>query len=306
MPFKIPVLIIICWFCLSFNTYQKINLSLEDAVQKHYIKINIQGVENSTHFYEPVSLDIRNISDKAISLTLPTGTLLTPTDTSIQTLIVTEKFIANLNPKQSLKVNIKAMCTQSYKTAGDAESIYNLTINSNIQLIDLAKFIEKNKYFNSCGQSAVWALINKNDLSSVFGSDTLAQKTLRLYLHQKVGLKMPTKAELNDYRYNYYIDPNPSITLGGYFQFGLKRPHDIQVALFNDQNILVRELYNKKAYLPQNGEKINYAFDFTVYKEDTYYIKLLVDNRVTLSKKVNAKSIRDEYLEKMKQRQQRY
>lgn len=289
---------IVALFCLSAAEKQKIDLGL--AVKNNAISISMLGNENSTHYYEPVLANMNNNSMDYLEINMPAGTLLEPANEAEQTLIVTEDLIVDLSPKQSKMVKVKAMCIEPWDRAGGVASIYSLKTNKNDTLIKLAKYISANKYFTSCGQNAVWTFIQRDRLAEVYGSDTIEQNNLRLFLNKLTGMPLPKPEELNNYKYNYYVPPKE--TLSGYFQFGLQSPHDIQVAMFDTTGILVRELFNQKQYQPSNGQKIKYEFDFTVYQNDKYFVKLIVDNEVIMTRPINAKSFRDKYKQLYEQR----
>lgn len=294
------MLALISLFVIMTSSTVKKNISLNDAIKNTYVTVSMQGNEKSTHYYEPVAINLMNNSTTDLLLNLDVGTLLEPDNTKEQTLMVTEGLLVNLSPKQSKNLKIKAMCINPAKSAGSEKTKYSLKPNSDKTLIDIANFISKNKYFTSCGQSAVWTYIEKRNLREIYGADSIEQNKLRNYIHQVAGLPLPSKSDLDDYKYNYYVVPDPKITLSGYFQFGMYNPHNIQIAMFDTTGILVRELFNKKNYQPINGEKFNYSFDFTVYKDDKYFVKLIVDNEVIMTRTVSAKSIRDKYFEQMR------
>jgi len=284
----------------SFSAVVKTKINLEDAVKNNSVSVSMLGNSTSTHYYEPVLAIINNNMSSAIDVNLSAGMLLDPADKSEQTLMIMEDLLVNLTPKQSKTVKIKAMCTEPWDRAGSSSSVYSLRKNNNDTLIKLANFIAANKYFTAGGQSALWTLVRKNSLAEVYGADTIEQNKLRTFLNQITGLPMPKPGELNDYRYNYYIPPKE--TLSGYFQFGMQHPHDVQVAMFDTTGILVRELFNQKQFMPFNGQKINYQFDFTVYQNDKYFVKLIVDNEVIMTRPINAKAFRDKYKQQMEQR----
>ncbi len=291
---------LVALFCISAAEKQKLDINL--AVKNNTVSLTMLGNDASTHYYEPVLANINNSSDSFLEIDMPAGTLLEPANDAEQTLMVTEDLMVNLTPKQSKMIKVKAMCTEPWDRAGSASSVYSLKVNKNDTLIKLAKYISSNKYFTSCAQSALWTLIKRDRLTEVYGADTIEQKNLRTFLNKYAGLPMPKPSEYNDYRYNYYIPPTPKETLSGYFQFGMQSPHDIQVAMFDTTGILVRELFNQKQYKPNNGQKIKYEFDFTVYQNDKYFVKLIVDNEVIMTRPIDAKSFRDKYKQQYEQR----
>ena len=59
----------------------------------------------------------------------------------------------------------------------------------------------------------------------------------------------------------------------------------VSVGLFNQRNVLVRELYNDPAVTP--GEhKVSYAFDNSVYTDSVYYARLISDGEVKINRKI--------------------
>jgi hypothetical protein len=269
------------------------NIEITQAIKQSKVSASILGNEKSTHYHEPIILNISNNTFAELNVSIPAGTLFFPNDEKEQTLIATQNIFAKLSSKQSKKIILKAMCIEPWDMAGDGESVYNAKENTNDTLVQFANFISKNKYFTSCAQSGLWTLIRKNSLSNVYGADTIEQNNIRNYLAKNAGLKILNNSELNDYRYNYYLQPKE--TLSGYFQFGMQTPHHIQIAMFDTTGILVRELFNQQNFLPKKNEKLAYKFDFEVYTQDKYFVKLIVDNEIVMNRTVNAKAFRDKY-----------
>ncbi|MFN8238167.1 MAG: hypothetical protein U0T77_08365 [Chitinophagales bacterium] len=103
----------------------------------------------------------------------------------------------------------------------------------------------------------------------------------------------------NDYRYNYYSPPREKV--GGNFEYNFSKPQDVQIAMFDKNGILVRELFNQKKVAP--GEhKMNFEFDSSVYTDDVYYFKLIAMNEVLVSEKWDIQAIRDSFKQKVQDR----
>lgn len=286
---------ILLLFFFSNNSDVNSKIDILTAIQQAKVKVNTTGNDKSTHYHEPMKMTIENNTFNALNVSIPAGTLFYPKDQAEQTLIAVDEIYAKLLPKESKSILLKAMCTEPWDRAGSDASIYTAKKNTNDTLVKLANYISKQKYFTSCGQGAVWTLVKRNSLSNVYGADTIEQKNLRKFLADNAGLKINSKEELNDYRYNYYVPPTPKETLSGYFQFGMQSPHHIQVAMFDTTGILVRELFNQTNFIPKKNEKIAYKFDFEVYTHDKYFVKLIIDNEVVMNRTVDAKAVRDKF-----------
>jgi hypothetical protein len=98
---------------------------------------------------------------------------------------------------------------------------------------------------------------------------------------------MPPPPSKTDYARNYHASEiTMKIKVGGSYSFNFSRTKSVQIAMFNNQNVLVRELYKNNQELP--GRKtINYAFDASIYKDPIYYMRLFVDGEKRLETKMD-------------------
>jgi hypothetical protein len=55
--------------------------------------------------------------------------------------------------------------------------------------------------------------------------------------------------------------------------------------MFNEQNIVVKELYNN-AETAAGEHKLAYEFDTMIFPEDTYYIRLIIDGQIKINFKM--------------------
>jgi hypothetical protein len=70
----------------------------------------------------------------------------------------------------------------------------------------------------------------------------------------------------------------------GEINYSFTQMKDIQIAMFDSRGILVRELVNKKK-VPPGRYTQTYQFDSSVYPDDVYDIKLIMNNEITMSHK---------------------
>lgn len=290
----------LCILSLFFwiqNTFGKV-IKLNEALLSNKISCTIKGSSESTHYYEPIQIEINNLSNTTVNIAIETGDLFIPTDTSLQNIVVTENAPIVLLPKATKKLNIKGMCIERGDASGSKTSIYNFMPSNNDTLKKLSDFIAKNKYYSSAAQFAVWTLINNDDINGIISADTTEENNLKQILANLTG-KTYTIKQKNSYKTNYYAPPREKVS--GMFEYNFIEPKDIQIAMFNKNGILVRELYNQKNVAVGN-HKINFAYDASVYTDDLYYFKLIANNEILVNREWDAKKIRDAFKKKIENR----
>ena len=61
----------------------------------------------------------------------------------------------------------------------------------------------------------------------------------------------------------------------------------VTIGLFNEDNIIVRELLNKPQ-TPRGEHKLNFEFDMAAYTDPVYFVRLIIDGEIKLSFKLEA------------------
>ena len=286
---------------LTFLSAESLSaLNLMTAIQQKAVTADIRCNYKSTHYYEPVNVEILNAADTVMKVEIANGDIFVPIDSNEQNLLITEGQLVILQPNEKKVITVKAMCTEPSDAVGDENSTYTLQTNNNPQLKDVAAFIQTNKYFTACGQQAVWNIVNKDPIRDIYGADSSEEANLRLFVSNLTGRPMPKLEEINNYENNYYAQP-PKEKVGGDFEFDMSKPRDVQIAMFNKNGILVRELYNQKQVAP-GPHKFNFEFDSSVYPDDEYAFMLIVDNEVKINRKWNLKAIREQFQKQIENR----
>lgn len=258
-------------------------LTLRDALKQHLITVSGQYNEKSVHYLRPVVLTIVSLVSKPLKLKIESGDLMEPADSNCQTMMVVRDTFFVI--KQKSVIEPYAMCIEPSDGAGRAGLKYTFIPNKNLKLIEIAKFINDNKYHDGIGQQAVWCVADKHkSLLDINGYDSISRLKLITRVVAITGKKMPSKNELRQGYENYIRIPQE--TLGGSFEFKFSDTKKVHIAMFNAQGIVVRELYynaNEKSGV----HKINFEFDYTVYTDEYYDIKLIADDEVMLTSRVD-------------------
>jgi hypothetical protein len=282
----------------SAKTPINTNQNLLDAIKNKNVKCTIQGNSSSTHYLEPIIATITNISSQPITVEINDGDMFIPTDSNKQNIVVTSQEILVLKPLEKKTIKIKGMCTEQSDGAGNNETVYTFKPNDNKNLKKLSEFIQSKKYQTTTAQYAVWSLMNNSDINSIYGADSTEETDLKKFMASLTG-KTYVLTNKN-YRYNYYEPPKEKV--GGKFEYNFAKKQDVQIAMFDKNGILVRELFNQKD-VPGGLHTFNFEFDSSVYTDDVYYFKLIALNDVLVNQKWNIKDIRDGFKKKIQERQ---
>lgn len=292
--------LLILVFCTASIIQAKttINASqnLVDAIKNKSVKCVVRGNSESTHYLEPIIATITNTSSQQITLQINDGDMFIPTDTNKQNIVVTNQEIFVLKPQEKKSLKIKGMCTERNNAAGNNETVYNLEPNKNKNLKKLGEFIQSKKYQTSAAQYAVWSLMDNSDLNAIYSSDSTEEMELKKYMASLTGKTFELMN--SNYRHSYYAPPKEKV--GGKYEYNFSKKQDVQIAMFDKNGILVRELFNQKD-VPAGQHTFNFEFDSSVYTDDIYYFKLIALNDVLVNQKWNIKDIRDKFKQKIQQ-----
>lgn len=280
---------------VAFNSFGAA-LSLQEAIKSKKIVCKINGNSGSTHYLDPLIIEITNLSNENVSVSWQDGDLFIPDDPSMQNIVATQPELISLLPKATKTAKIKGMCTEHHDKSGSPTTTYTFQPGNNESLKKLAKFISEKKYQTSAAQYAVWSLMDNDDLNSIFSADSTEERQLKDFMASLTG---KTYTISKDYKYSYYAPPREKV--GGNFEYNFSKPQDVQIAMFDKNGILVRELFNKKK-VPPGEHKLSFEFDASVYTDDVYYFKLIAMNEVLISREWNVKAIRDAFKKKVEDR----
>ncbi len=290
---------LLCIFiCINSETTFGASIKLNDAIKSKKINCVIHGNGASTHYLEPIILEVSNASNEIISVSIETGDMFIPSDSNKQNIVVTASELLVLQPKTIKTLKIKGMCTEQNDGAGSDVTLYTLKPVNDEKLRKLSTFISDKKYQTSAAQYAVWSLMNDDDINSIYSSDSTEEKELKKFMASLTGKTYPIK--IKDYKTNYYAPPKEKV--GGMFEYSFTQAEDIQIAMFDKNGILVRELFNQRK-VAAGAHKINFEYDSSVYTDDIYYFKLIVGNEVMVNRKWDAQAMRDAFKKKIENRE---
>lgn len=261
-------------------------VSLEDAIDQNLVEWEIKGESRSPHYVRPLVIRLENPKKKPITIFAEAGTYFISNPPEFQDLLLAKSFEIMIPGKEVAVIRAYAFCTESHNSCPQNDVEYTISEPPNPDLVDLAQFIEKNRYYGkSVAQSAVWLVADNSELSrqNLGGSSN----DLRNFLIELTGQEISSQApdgyysfQDNEEYFTEYNNPAVSEITG---QFTMQMPFDgwVRVGMFNTQGILVREIYDNPNC--RRGEHtFSFSFDANYYTEAEYLFKILIEEEVVL------------------------
>jgi len=139
-------------------------VSVEEAARKGLVKLSIKSRGGFTG--EVIEMNIQNNTNQKLDLNVEAGRRLDSKNNTEQDILVTRSQEFFVNGKQSKTLKVYGMCCQAHNSSPKVNSIYNVGKLADSNLVKLANFIDKNKYYkDGAAQDAVWSISNKNSSS---------------------------------------------------------------------------------------------------------------------------------------------
>jgi hypothetical protein len=275
------IITMLIFVMLFYNASNAIRL--DEALNSRLVTLEVKA-SSSTHYLLPLEISVRNIKNKPVEIDVPFGFIFAPIDTSYQKFVVNKAIAFTLPPALNKKVQISAMCINANKSSPVLGSVYKLAEPASGKLLEIVKYIEVNKYYSYAGQRAVWVVSDNHDLDFVDSFDDKEAISLQTFLSKLLSRPIPVR-DKNDYSKNLKVRPSIKV-MGGEFEFDFYKSRKVQIAMFDKNNIVVRELYNNPNE-PAGNRKVTFEFDASVYIEPFYYFRLIADDEVLINRKIS-------------------
>jgi len=261
-------------------------LSLKEACSKGLISYEVSSNSNSTHYYKPLKISIKNLKNFEVRVKVVLGTVFSPEDSIYQKFIITKEELLCLKPLSESKYEVFAMCIESSDIAPLDGINYFFANEDHKKLLPLLKLIQDKSYFKPEGQYAVWAAINQISITGIYGADTIAEKELIQLVADITNQPVPVRTYNSDNYINNFYSDNLKIKMGGTFDYKLSQAKSISIAMFDKNNVIVRELFYKEK-VNAGTHHFEYFFDASVYTDDFYYVRLIADGHVKIEIKID-------------------
>lgn len=275
-----PILILF----LLMSVAQAQTTGFENQVKSGIVNCSTTGNDSSVHYALPLMLKLASTCKEAIQVTIPAGFVFKALDSTFQNIVVTQRIVATLSPGQSKQIALHGMCIESGDRAPKGTCSYTPDKMAPEKIVKLAQFIEQNKFFSPAGQEAMWALIDDAPLYEVTSLDTSQAAILQKFLSELTGKPITKAPEEEAYLFDYSEKPH-KVIVGGEINFSLHHRTSVVWALFSEDGILLREMYN--GFVEPGESKLTFEYDAEVFDNPVYYLKLVADDKVVYNKKMS-------------------
>lgn len=262
-------------------------VDLEQALRQKQVQVSVLANSNSAHYQNPVSLSLRNNGSSSLEVRIPAGTVFLPEDSSYQGYISNRDLIVKLGSGERKTLPVSAMCIHAGRKAPLSEIPYHYQGKADGSLLRVAELIQELQLQETVqGQQAVWTVSDNEPLESVTSFSESSRALLVQRLAAITGRPVPPPPAPDDYERNLQLRPRQS-RVGGFYEFTLARTQAIHIAMFSEDNVVLRELYNNPAESP-GPHRIEFEFDASVYTGNLYYFRLLADGEIKLETEMSS------------------
>ena len=248
------------------------------------IELTIKGNDESTHYLDPLVVNVKNNTKKIIEMKVPAGLHFVSNEENIQDIISTQAQFVRIAPNSNKHFTISGVCIQSSNGSPGSENDFLLTANAEPKLYELAQFLDKKNIKNSQSQQAAWAISDNRDISNIIGLESENEQALIDKTASILGLPSVAAEDIKTWK-KARVNPIYTSRLKGYFKFEFPLKTKVQIALFNQDNVLIEEVYNQD--VDAGFHKIDYQLETTEYEGQKITSQLIAYNKVVTRRSID-------------------
>ena len=271
-----------CFHFFYFTAFSAYNtISIGDAAKKGLVKLWVKGKGGCTG--DVISIKIKNLKDEVVKLTVEAGRRLDSQDSVQQDILINKAEIFTLLPKQESSFDISGMCCQAHNSSPRKEEIFSIGKMADSNLIKLACFIDRNKWWdNYVAQSAIWIISDNERMENIGGNDSVSKK-LQVFVSKLTGKPIPI------YKIDYETDTSVAFSgkagkISGTFEYDIYDYGLVAFGIYDAQGHVVKMFFNG---VPKNAghHTCTYEFQTSYLPPGNYYARLRLDGQVKKEQK---------------------
>ncbi len=271
-------------FASTINQTFALNfVSLEEAVKKGFVNLIIKS--KGGYLGEVIEMKVKNNSNRSLDFRLETGRKLDSKNNNEQDILVTKPEEFSLCSNQTKTIKVTGMCCQAHNLCPHENADYSIGRMADSNLIKLATFIDKNKYYaNFSAQQAVWVVSDNNSLGSITDGNRTVVETLRRYVSKLTGKTIPPY-EISYVRNSEREVQGSAKTIDGTFDYTLPVNAHVTIGIYDENGVLVQTLFQNIEH--QRGNyKLYFKFRTLNLPSGVYYAKMKMNGSVGKEMKI--------------------
>jgi len=271
-----------CFLFFSFTAFSADKaISIGEAAKKGLVKLSVKG--KGGHTGGVITLKIKNLKDEVVKLTVEAGRRLDSQDSAQQDILINKAELFTLMPKQEKSFDISGMCCQAHNSSPRKEEIFSIGKMADSNLIKLASFIDRNKWWdNYIAQSAVWIISDNERMENIGGNDSVSKK-LQVFVSKLTGKPIPV------YKIDYDADTSVAFSgkagkISGTFEYDIYDYGLVAFGIYDAQGHVVKMFFTD---VPKNQghHTCNYSFETSYLPRGNYYARLRLNGQVKKEQK---------------------
>ena len=289
-------LFIFCLFCNIANADQ--SLSYKDALSQRLISSTLYGLIGGSHEGQSINADVQNRSGKAITIKVDAGQVLLPSDTNVQSMMVTEELSVTIEPGKIAKIKLYAYCIENSDAGPGVQDTFNPGPIASGGLLTVAQLFNDKKYHGIAAQDVIWSVSDGNSLESIVAEDEkltnefrqlVASITKQPYVAYKAAaVPLPEKYIIRTTR--TVADPYRLFTGGVSMQAPPQT--DIRIVLVDEFGKELRELYNVKSGNDSKQLDFSFELDGRTLDKKLYFVRYYIGGQKIRDIPVNNQAVK--------------
>ncbi len=258
------------------SSTNEIKISLNEAIQKGYIKCN--SASTGSFNGKCVKLQLQNNTVRPFQLIIPPGTLFYPSDSGEQTLITVEQQMISLSPSSNKTESVNAYCSEHSDQCPSEGRFFTMGTNKNPKFDSLFVFL-KNKTLPSSQQDIVWAISDNSPVSNI-SMEAKSLREIRSFLckltgQEEVNYSMDMATTVNNLG---FIDQKP-IQLKGFVSFNVPDSKWIHQEVY-DENGKLKFKSDQAFEIPKGTSDYTFNIGVKNWNSGKYTLKLKAGSEV--------------------------
>lgn len=271
----------ILFLCLAY-VQASFAVNIVQAAINNQISYSIYGNADGTHYHTPVMIEVQNLTSSNLNLDLENGYLLEAEDSLNQNFVLTQDLLVVLKPKEKKQLPIYAMCVERGDAAPGEEDRYTFSTKANPDLVLFSDFIEKKKLFEPAAQFLMWDIADGDYYSDNSITGFELDLDGNVFAVSEVGSNKVVLGGFDDFEEE---ESSYQKLVHGSFTMNFSKPKNVHIAMFNANNVIVKELF-RNPKTPTGTTELEYSFNSLEYPEPEYFVKLIIDGEVQFARKI--------------------
>ena len=229
-------------------------VSIQTLLDQKMIEVEVQSLGG--HEGECIVFNIKNLQNKPLKVLIESGRRLLSNDTMIQDILIVKKEEFILASKQLIHKLGTGFCCQSNNHSPKSKDVFDVGRMAPPSWIELANVIDQNNFPLDAVQSAVWAISNNHEISSIYDENMESIRLLRETVAKIKGEELPW------YRLKYRKDNSRLFThepmeISGSFDYYIKNNTTLSASVLQDGKMLVSLVKNEPVGTGQHQYTFN-------------------------------------------------